>query len=160
MHPRATEFIALVEERYGLEVDVLELPDGTKTAHDAAEAIGCDLAQIVKSMAMSVDENIVLVLTSGPNRVDEHALAASYEVDPTAVEPADPDRVKSVLGWSIGGIPPISHNTDVPTQIDPDLLDHEIVWAGAGTPNAVFGIEPPQLTSLTEATTATCIIEG
>lgn len=157
MHPRAEAFQARVAERYDLDIEVLELPAGTRTAQDAADAIGCDRAQIVKSMAMAADDELMLILTSGVNRVDEPALADSVELNERAVRPADPDQIKSILGWSIGGVPPIGHDTEVPTRIDPELLDHETVWAGAGTPKAVFGIDSHRLQELSGATIATCV---
>ncbi|MFW6448268.1 MAG: YbaK/EbsC family protein [Halobacteriota archaeon] len=154
MHPRASEFEARARAEVGFEPAVEELPEGTHTAADAAAAIGCELAQIVKSMAMDVDGELVLVLTSGPNRVDEAALAERAGVDPDAVGPADPDHVKATLGWSIGGVPPFAHDAPVEAIIDPDLLDHDEVWAGAGTPAAVFSIDPQTLRDLTGAEVA------
>ena len=151
MHPRAIEFRNRAEAETGFTPRVQELPEGTHTAADAAEAVGCGLDQIAKSMVMDAGGDLVIVLTSGPRRVDETALADILGVDPEAVAPADPDRVKAVLGWSIGGVPPFGHETPVRSYIDPALLDHDEVWAGGGTPSAVFPIDPAQLQALADA---------
>ena len=151
MHQRAQEFRDRVADTYGISVEVQELPSGTKTAQDAADAIGCDLEQIVKSMAMSVGDDIILVLTSGPNRVDEARLASLLDVEESVVSPGDPNQVKDHLGWSIGGVPPIAHDESVDTYLDADLLEYDVVWAGAGTPKAVFSIDTEVLQQLTEA---------
>lgn len=153
MHARAIEFKERAQSEVGYEPAVEELPEGTRSAADAATAIGCELAQIAKSMAMDVDGELVIALTSGSNRVDEIALAERLGVDPGSVGPADPDQVKTRLGWSIGGIPPFGHDRAVETLLDPDLLEHDEVWAGAGTPSAVFPIDPETLGRLTDAET-------
>lgn len=160
MHQRAQAFMDRVATEYDLQIEVMELPEGTKTAQDAADAISCSLGQIVKSMAMTVDDELILVLTSGPNRVDESALANALGVDQSTVGPADPDTVKETLGWSIGGVPPFAHETTVSTYLDPDLLEYDLVWAGAGTPYAVFSIEPDTLGSITDATVITTFEEA
>ncbi len=160
MHPRAVEFRDRSREAVGFEPEILELPEGTHTAADAAEAIGCDLGQIVKSLIMAIDDDLWLVLTSGPNRVDEHQLATRVGVGTDAVNPADPDAVKEHLGWSIGGVPPFAHDRSIPALIDRDLLEHEEVWAGAGTPAAVFAIDPHRLERITEAETADVFDRG
>lgn len=158
MHPRSSEFRERAIRSVGFDPTIEELPEGTHTAVDAAEEIGCSLGQIVKSLVMRVDESLVLVLTSGPNRVDEVALAARFDADAATVGPADPDAVRETMGWSIGGVPPFAHEAAVPTLIDPDLLDHDEVWAGAGTPSSVFAIDPETLVELTEAVQADVFI--
>lgn len=151
MHRRAVAFVDCATEEYGLTIDVREFPEGTKTAEDAAAAIGCAVEQIASSLAFEVADELVVVITSGANRVDERALAHAMGVTPTDVEMADADRVKSTLGWSIGGVPPLCHDEDVPVLIDETLLDCETVWAAAGTPNAVFPVDPERLARLAEA---------
>lgn len=151
MHARVNEFRSRFEALTNEAPRIEELPEGTHTASDAAKAVGCQLEQIAKSMVMDVDGELVLVLTSGPNRVDESALAHERGIDPDTVSPADLDLVKTQLGWSIGGIPPVCHDTTVETYIDPSLLEHEEVWAGGGTPQAVFAIDPTRLQELTDA---------
>ena len=153
MHPRAIEFGDRCQLEFDFKPTVEELPEGTRTAADAADAIGCQLKQIVKSMVMDVGDRLILVLTSGPARIDEHALADHLGIDAVDVSPADPDIVSNRLGWSIGGVPPFAHDEPVETLIDPVLLDQDEVWAGAGTPYAVFPIDPTRLQELTGATT-------
>ena len=149
MHQRATEFVTRARERYGVNVAVEEFPEGTKSAADAAAAIGCDVAQIASSLAFATGEGLVVVVTSGANRVSEPRLAAHLGVDSAGM--ADPERVAETLGWSIGGVPPFCHDTDGPVLLDETLLEYETVWAAAGTPEAVFPLSPAELRRLTEA---------
>lgn len=157
MHERAVEFLECAADRYGFEPPVREFPEGTKTAADAADAIGCETAQIASSLAFDVDGDLVVVVTSGANRVSEGRLAAHFETSPTSVSMADPDRIRETLGWAIGGVPPICHETSVPTLFDRSLSDFETVWAAAGTPSAVFSIAPERLCELADAEAATII---
>ena len=145
MHPRAEAFAERAREEYGFEPDVSEFPEGTKTAADAAEAIGCDVAQIASSLVFDVDGSLGVSVTSGTHRVSEAALGADFGVSADAVSMADADRVKETLGWTIGGVPPFCHDVSVPVVIDETLLEFDIVWAAAGTPKAVFPIEPGKL---------------
>ena len=154
MHPRAAEFAAQATERYGVDVTVEEFPEGTKTAADAADAVGCDVAQIASSLAFTVGEDLVVVVTSGANRVSETRVAAEMGVAAEEVRMADADRIRDVVGWSIGGVPPFCHTSDLPVLLDRDLTDYETVWAAGGTPTAVFPIPPDRLISLTGATIA------
>ena len=140
MHPRAAEFAERAREEYGVDPEIEEFSEGTKTAADAAEAVGCPVAAIASSLAFDVDGELVVCVTSGANRVEESALAERFDAE--AVSMADADRIKAQLGWSIGGVPPFVHDTDVPVVIDADLFEHETVWAAAGTPTAVFPIDP------------------
>ncbi|USZ73193.1 YbaK/EbsC family protein [Natronosalvus halobius] len=151
MHPSAATFVAQAREEYGFDPAVEEFPEGTKTAADAADAIGCDVAQIASSLAFDADGDLVVTVTSGANRVDESALAESIGIAPEAVEMADPERIKSRLGWSIGGVPPFCHDRPVPTYLDETLQEFDTVWAAAGTPSAVFPIDPAELEELTNA---------
>jgi prolyl-tRNA editing enzyme YbaK/EbsC (Cys-tRNA(Pro) deacylase) len=149
MHQRATEFVTRAREQYGVDVAVEEFPEGTKSAADAAAAIGCDVAQIASSLAFETGEGVVVVVTSGANRVSEPRLAAHLGVD--SVEMADPGRIAETLGWSIGGVPPFCHDTDVPVLLDETLLEYETVWAAAGTPEAVFPLSSTELRRLAGA---------
>ncbi|MFC7232850.1 YbaK/EbsC family protein [Saliphagus sp. GCM10025308] len=151
MHPRAATFVAQAREEYGFDPAVEEFPEGTKTAADAAEAVGCDVVQIASSLAFDADGDLVVAVTSGANRVDEGALAEAVGVAPDTIEMADPERIKSRLGWSIGGVPPFCHDRPVPMYLDETLLEFETVWAAAGTPTAVFPIDPTELEDLTNA---------
>jgi prolyl-tRNA editing enzyme YbaK/EbsC (Cys-tRNA(Pro) deacylase) len=151
MHPRATEFTAQARERYGVDLAVEEFPEGTKTAADAADAVGCDVAQIASSLAFATDGELVVVVTSGANRVSEARLADHLRVGADEVTMADPDRIADTLGWSIGGVPPFCHATAVPVLFDETLLTHETVWAAAGTPEAVFPMAPDEIRALADA---------
>jgi len=136
--------------RYGLEDSVIELPDSTRTAEEAARAIGCQIGQIVKSLIFKTKrkEVPILALTSGANRVDER------KIENQIGEPlgkANADFVRSATGFSIGGVPPIGLINKVPTYIDQDLMLYDVVWAAAGTPNAVFRINPTELKRITQA---------
>lgn len=149
MHPRAVEFSERAAEEHGLEITVEEFPEGTKTAADAAEAVGCDVAQIASSLVFLADGDPVVVVTSGANRVDEDRVAETLCAD--SVGMADAETIKRTLGWSIGGVPPICHDSEVPVLFDPTLSEFETVWAAAGTPEAVFPIDPTRLTELADA---------
>lgn len=153
MHERAASFVEQATETYGVEPDVHTFPEGTKTAADAAEAIGCAVAQIASSIVMMADDTPVVVVTSGANRVDESLVADL--LDATEVRMADPDEVKDATGWSIGGVPPICHATDLRVLLDDTLLAFDEVWAAAGTPDAVWPIDPDDLRELAGATPAT-----
>ena len=135
----------------GLDVDVTHYPEGTRTAMDAADAIGCAVGQIVKSLVFVGSGGVVLALTSGANRVDTVALG---EIIGGEVKRADADLVRSATGFSIGGTPPFAHPAPIPTFVDRDLLGHDTVWAAAGTPDTVFAIEPRRLVDLCGGTVA------
>lgn len=152
MHQRAKTFTELAEERYNVTLNPTEFPDGTKTATDAADAVGCDVAQIASSIVVTVDDEPVVAVTSGANRVDTETVANI--VDGNNVVMADADTVKEATGWSIGGVPPICHKTDVLVLMDETLLNHETVWAAAGTPSAVFPVDPERLRDLADAEVA------
>lgn len=150
MHPRAESFVAAARDRHEFDPRVEEFDAGTRTAEDAAAAIGCRVAQIASSLVFEADGELVVVVTSGANRVDERRLAVAHGAD--AVSMADPDRVRTELGWAIGGVPPICHETSVPVYVDETLLEFDTVWAAAGTPEAVFPVESETLLDLTGGT--------
>jgi Cys-tRNA(Pro) deacylase len=127
----------------GLDVQPHRFPEGAKTAVDAANAIGCDVAQIVKSLIFAVDGDVVLAYVSGANQLDERKLAAAAGGERCGR--VDADTVRTVTGYPIGGVPPFGHATPLPVFIDPDLLTHDVVWAAAGTWNDVFAIAPADL---------------
>lgn len=151
MHQRASEFAERARSEHGFDPDVMEFPEGTKTAADAAEAVGCEVGQIASSLAFDVDGDLVVSVTSGANRVSEPALAAAFDASPGDVSMADADRIKATLGWSIGGVPPFCHETAVPVVMDETLLEFDTVWAAAGTPEAVFPIDPERLRRIADA---------
>ena len=128
----------------GLECQVSELPGSTRTAVEAAQAVGCTVGQIVKSLVFRgrVSGKPLLALVSGSNRVDEKKLAA---LAGEKVEKADPDFARQHTGFAIGGVPPVGHAEVIKTYIDEDLLQYADVWAAAGTPHAVFRIRPADL---------------
>jgi prolyl-tRNA editing enzyme YbaK/EbsC (Cys-tRNA(Pro) deacylase) len=137
----------------GIEVEVTRYPEGTKTAEDAARAIGCDVAQIVKSLVFLVepDGGAVLALTSGANRVDLDKLAAHVGA---SVRRANADEVRAATGFAIGGTPPFGHPQPVRTIVDPLLTTFGTVWAAAGTPDAVFPLTPQDLLRATSGEVA------
>ncbi|MGH2631545.1 MAG: YbaK/EbsC family protein [Actinomycetota bacterium] len=133
----------------GLHPQVRRFPEGTKTAADAAKAIGCDVGQIVKSLVFAADDAVVLALTSGSNRVDESKLAGVAEA--TVVRRATPEEARAATGFAVGGTPPFGHPTRVRAFCDEDLLAHDEVWAAAGTPHSVFQLTPADLVRLSGA---------
>jgi prolyl-tRNA editing enzyme YbaK/EbsC (Cys-tRNA(Pro) deacylase) len=137
--------------RLGLETEVLELPDSTRTAVEAAQALRCEVAQIVKSVVFRVVERDVpvIVLASGINRVDEEKLARLVG---SPVEQASGRFVRERTGFAIGGVPPLGHSEAVPTYFDEDLLAFELVWAAAGTPRSVFSARPAELARAARST--------
>ena len=136
----------------GHDVEVRRFPEGTKTAEDAARAVGCDVGAIVKSLVFMADGAPVLVLTSGANRVDTEKVAVL--VGANAVRRADPEQARSATGFAVGGTPPFGHPAPVTTLFDEDLEAHAEIWAAAGTPDAVFRTTPAELLSTTAAQVA------
>lgn len=143
---KARRFQAVLDrDAPGLEV--VEFHQPSRTAQQAADAIGCELDQIVKSLLFrGDDERPVLVLTAGGNRVDEAAVGARLG---RTVKMADAAFVRAHTGYAIGGVPPFGHPDPVETLIDEDLLGFVEIWAAAGTPNAVFAIAPDRLLEIT-----------
>ena len=137
----------------GLDPDVRRFPEGTKTALDAAQAIGCDVGQIVKSLIFMADERAVLALTSGANRVVEALLAEA--VGAGDVRRATPEEARAATGFAVGGTPPFGHVERVRAFCDEALLGYEEVWAAAGTPDAVFPLSPRDLVRISGATIRT-----
>lgn len=134
----------------GVAVDTVRFPEGTKTAADAAAAIGCGVGQIVKSLIFGVDGDVVLAYVSGANQLDESKLAAA--AGGVECGRVDADVVRSATGFPIGGVPPFGHSTSLPVFIDPDLLEYDVVWAAAGTWNDVFSLTPDELVSASGGT--------
>ena len=151
LHPNARAVADAARSR-GLAIEVTEHPAGARTAADAAAAVGVDEAQIVKSLVFTVDGEMVMALVSGPNRLDEKRLAVAAGGD--EVGRADAAAVRDTTGYAIGGVPPFGHRRSLPTYVDRTLLDHDVVWAAAGTPRHVFPITPSDLVRLTGGTVA------
>jgi prolyl-tRNA editing enzyme YbaK/EbsC (Cys-tRNA(Pro) deacylase) len=141
----------------GVEIEVVVFDESTHTAQDAANALRCELAQIVKSLVFVVPSDgaaltPLIALVSGPNRVDVARLAA-VSGEP-AVRRATAREAHDLTGFSIGGIPPFGHRVPVRVFMDPDLERFDVVWAAAGTGTAVFPVSPAQLAQLAGATVA------
>jgi prolyl-tRNA editing enzyme YbaK/EbsC (Cys-tRNA(Pro) deacylase) len=132
-------------------IAVKEFPAGTRTAVDAARAVGCEVGQIVKSLVFVAAGKPVVALVSGANRLDEKRLAA---VAGEPVLKADALTARNATGYSIGGVPPFAHATEVPVFMDRDLLGYGVVWAAAGRPDSVFSVAPDRLRELSAATVA------
>ncbi len=135
----------------GLSLNVIELSATTRTAQDAATAVGCSVSQIVKSLVFRVDatQQPLLLLVSGSNRVNEKVIEQHLGHQ---ISRPDADYVREVTGFAIGGIPPVGHTQPIKTLIDQDLLHHDTVWAAAGTPNAIFKLKASDLQNLTNGT--------
>lgn len=144
MHPSAQR-VDDAARALGLDVEIVEFDQTTRTAEEAAAAVGCEVAQIVKSLCFSVNEEPIMALVSGRNRLDERKLAALCGVGRKKVKRAAAEMVKERTGFSIGGVPPFGHLSPLPVFIDEDLTGFEVVWAAAGTPFAVFAVKPAEL---------------
>ena len=144
MHPSIQKVNQAAQE-LGLVIEGKEFNQTTRTADDAAEAIGCEVCQIVKSLCFSVDNQPLMALVSGANQLDERKLAELCGVGRKKVKRASAGMVKEATGFSIGGVPPFGHLTPMTVFVDEDLLQFETVWAAAGTPFAVFAIGPEEL---------------
>ncbi|MFZ9892008.1 MAG: YbaK/EbsC family protein [Ilumatobacteraceae bacterium] len=142
LHPNTLRVIAAAREA-GLEISTRRFPEGTKTAADAAAAIGVTVGQIVKSLVFGVDNEIVMALVSGSNQLDEKKLAAA--AGGSKCSRVDADAVRAATGYPIGGVPPFGHSTQLRVFVDPDLLQYDEVWAAAGTWNDNFGAAPADI---------------
>ena len=142
VHPNTLRVIAAAREA-GLEITTRRFPEGTKTAADAAAAIGVAVGQIVKSLVFAVDGEIVMAYVSGANQLDEKKLAAA--AGGAKCSRVDADAVRAATGYPIGGVPPFGHSTQLRVFVDPDLLQYDEVWAAAGTWNDNFGAAPADI---------------
>jgi Cys-tRNA(Pro) deacylase len=142
VHPNTLRVITAAREA-GLEITTRRFPEGTKTAADAAAAIGVVVGQIVKSLVFGVDNEIVMALVSGSNQLDEKKLAAA--AGGAKCSRVDADAVRAATGYPIGGVPPFGHSTQLRVFVDPDLLQYDEVWAAAGTWNDNFGAAPADI---------------
>ena len=141
-HPNVTRVVAAARAA-GLDIQTRRFPEGTKTAQDAAAAIGVQVGQIVKSLVFGVDDEIVMALVSGSNQLDEKKLAAA--AGGAKCSRVDADAVRAATGYPIGGVPPFGHSTQLRVFVDPDLLRYDEVWAAAGTWNDNFGAAPADI---------------
>lgn len=144
LHPSAQK-VAEAARELGLAVEIVEFEQSTRTAQEAADAVGCLVGQIVKSLCFVVAEQPVMALVSGTNQLDERKLAALRGVGRKQVKRADADAVRVATGFAIGGVPPFGHATSLPVYVDEELTQFGVIWAAAGTPFAVFAISPTDL---------------
>ncbi|MCH1512742.1 MAG: YbaK/EbsC family protein [Acidimicrobiales bacterium] len=135
-----------------VDVSIQRFPEGTRTAQAAASAVGCDISQIVKSLVFFGNDEPFLVLASGKNRVNEALVAELMNIEKLAM--ASPDQAREATGFAIGGTPPFGHVKTIQTIMDSELLNYEIVWAAAGTPDTCFPIKPGKLKEVTSALVA------
>jgi Cys-tRNA(Pro) deacylase len=142
MHPNVIRVVDAAAAE-GLAIEVQRFPEGTRTAADAARAVGCEVAQIVKSLVFVADDRPVVALVSGANRVDPAKLASA--VGAASARRADGDEARAATGFAIGGVPPFGHGSGTTVLVDRDLESHEVVWAAAGLPDAVFAVRPADL---------------
>jgi Cys-tRNA(Pro) deacylase len=147
--PPAAARVRASLEAAGVAIEIREFPESTRTAADAAAAVGTTVGQIVKSLVFLAGGRPVMALVSGANRLDLNRLAARTGAP---VSKADAEAVRASTGYAIGGVPPFGFPTPIPTYVDRDLLGYERVWAAAGTPHHVFEIAPEELVRLTAGT--------
>ena len=137
----------------GLSCEVVELPESSRTAPEAAAAIGCQVEQIVKSLVFRTrhSQKPILIVASGGNRVNERMIA---EILGEPIERADAEWVRERTGYAIGGVPPLAHHEPLETIVDEDLLRYDEIWAAAGTPRSVFRLTPAELQLITRGRVA------
>jgi prolyl-tRNA editing enzyme YbaK/EbsC (Cys-tRNA(Pro) deacylase) len=145
----AIERFRAAAEAAGIDAQVVRFPEGTKTAADAARAVGCEIGQIVKSLVFMADGGPLVALTSGANRADTARLAELLGV--REVRRATPEEARAATGFAIGGTPPFGYPETVTQVMDRALLEHPTVWAAAGTPDGVWEVDPRRLLEVTGA---------
>ena len=146
---KSAERVQAILNEFGFELNVIEFSDSTRTAQEAANAIGCTVGQIAKSLIFKgkSSQKPILIIASGTNRVNEK-LVKEYTGE--KLEKADAEFVLENTGFVIGGIPPVGHTKPIDTFIDEDLMQYSEIWAAAGTPNAVFKLTPEILVEITK----------
>lgn len=146
--PPAAQKVQDTLQSLGYACQVIEMTDSTRTAADAARAVGCTVGQIAKSLIFQTrkSKRPILVIASGANRVDEKQLGS---IVGEKIGKASADFVRQVTGYAIGGIPPLGHKTPIQTYIDQDLLQYQTIWAAAGTPHTLFKVSPEDLVHMT-----------
>ena len=132
-----------------LDCEIVTLPDSTRTAAEAAAAVGCSVGEIAKSLVFRAGERAVVAIMSGDHRLDSAKLSAALGEE---VNRADANFVRATTGFAIGGVPPLGHATPVPVFMDADLFRFDLIWAAAGSPFSVFAIEPARLRDAARAT--------
>jgi len=146
--PKSAQKVQDALDAFGLSLTVILMPDSTRTAQEAADALHCTVAQIAKSLIFrgTVSGRPILIIASGANRVNEKAVGRLIG---EKLARADADFVQKQTGYAIGGIPPVGHVAPIATYIDEDLLQYDEIWAAAGTPHAVFALTPDILKTMT-----------
>ena len=157
LHPNLARVLAAGASA-GLAIEVRRFPEETRTAAEAARAVGCDVAQIVKSLVFMVDGEPVIALLSGADQLDPSRLAAATGA--SEVRRADADEARAATGFAIGGVPPFGHARPLTVLIDERLLAHDVVWAAAGLPDAVFKVAPRDLQAAAGARLAALAVTG
>jgi Cys-tRNA(Pro) deacylase len=152
LHRNAQRVVEFASSSFGVALSVQEFPDGTRTAEDAARAIGVVVGQIVKSLVFLADGSPVVALVSGSNQLDEAKLATAAGASRTGR--ASAEQVREATGYPVGGVPPFAHSSSLSTYVDADLLGYDVVWAAAGTPHLNFSITPDELVRLSGGTVA------
>lgn len=158
--PPSSQKVADAARALGLDTRIVVFEHPTRTAPEAAAAVGVEVGQIVKSLVFTVRGQPVMALVSGANQLDLGKLAALHGVGKKQVERADADTVRAATGYAIGGVPPIGHATALPVFIDRDLTRYDIIWAAAGTPNTVFPVTPADLVRASGGTVADLAVEA
>jgi prolyl-tRNA editing enzyme YbaK/EbsC (Cys-tRNA(Pro) deacylase) len=140
--------VQTVLDGFGLDRRVREMEQTTRSAQDAARAVGCEVGQIAKSLVFmgAASRRAILVVASGANRVNESVLAQAAG---EPIQKADAELVRAQAGYAIGGVPPVGHPQPLSVLIDEDLMRHPLIWAAAGTPQAVFHLTPEELVRIT-----------
>ncbi|MCC7368247.1 MAG: YbaK/EbsC family protein [Chloroflexi bacterium] len=141
----------------GIDAEIRQTPASTRTAEEAAAAVGATVPRIVKSLVFLADGEPILALVSGSNRLDTARLGAALG---KSIARADAATVRAATGFAIGGVPPLGHTTPLPVIIDRDLTTFDVVWAAAGTPNAVFPVAPAELVRATGGTVLDLKVEA
>ena len=150
-HPTALR-VQAAGRALGLDINVVEFEESTRTAEEAASAVGCQVGQIVKSLVFTVAGEPVISLVSGSNRLDDRKLAGWAGIGRKKIKRGDADTVRIATGYVIGGVAPFGYPQPLTVLCDEDLLKYDIIWAAAGTPNAVFAVTPKALLMATRAT--------
>jgi len=144
--PKASQKVQEYLNQFGLNLQVKEFPASTRTAQDAADAVGCELGQIIKSLVFRVHDKPLLFLVSGKNRLDVKKVRNDLSMP---IQKADAQFVRDATGYAIGGVPPVAHAAPIDVYIDKALMDYKEVWAAAGTPHAVFQMSSRDLPRVT-----------
>lgn len=154
MEPLTPQHVQAALDGFGFDIEIRFFEQSTATSQMAADNIGCELGQIVKSIAFVVDGQAILVLTSGDQRVDDRLIAEKYAVGRKKVKIATPDELLAIYGYEPGSVPPLAHRQTLPTWIDNTLQRYDVVYAAGGAHNAIFPVTLEQLSTISGGTWA------